>query len=86
MLDLVNQHNNGPRQGQIFDNPVALCLALWAKTQIRLEGGGGGGPNLFMKGVGLFSPSVSSFFFPDLNVIPQQSITCFTTLRSKKLC
>ena len=69
-----NQHNNGPHQDQIFDNPSALCLALWAKNQIWLGvcvcvcvcvgggGGGGGGtdtPNkLFMQGVQL---SVSPF-------------------------
>ena len=29
--DLDNQHNNGPRQDQISNNPSALCLALWAK-------------------------------------------------------
>ena len=28
MSDLGNQHNNGPHQDQIFDNPAALCLAL----------------------------------------------------------
>ena len=48
MSDLGNQLNNGPHKDQIFDNPSALCLALWAKNQIQLlgvgrgEGGGGG--------------------------------------------
>ena len=41
--DLGNQHNNGPHQDQIFDNPSALCLALWAKTRIRLRWGRGEG-------------------------------------------
>ena len=50
MSDLGNQHNNGPHQDQIFDNPSALCLALWAKNRMAKgggvvsgEGGGGGG-------------------------------------------
>ena len=59
MSDQGNQHNNGPHQDQIFDNPSALCLALWAKHQIRFGEEGGGGetdaPNrLFMKGLRLF--------------------------------
>jgi len=29
--DLGNQENKGPHQDHIFDNPSALCLALWAK-------------------------------------------------------
>ena len=44
--DLGNQHNNGPHQDQIFDNPSALCLALWAKTRIRLRWGRGEGEEL----------------------------------------
>ena len=40
MSGLGNQHNNGPHQDQVFHNPSALCLALWAKTPIRLPGGG----------------------------------------------
>ena len=46
-------HNNGPHQDQIFDNPSALCLAVWTKNQI----GGGGGvgqdslPFLFNRGI-----------------------------------
>ena len=47
-------HNNGPHQYKIFDNPSGLCLALWAKNRIRLDGGGTYAPNrLFEKGVGL---------------------------------
>ena len=48
----------------LFDNPSALCLALWSKIRIRLGGGVGGGvvvawrtdqpDTIFMKGVGLF--------------------------------
>ena len=34
--DLDNQHTNGPHQDQIFYNPSAVCLPLWAKNQIRL--------------------------------------------------
>ena len=53
-----NQHNNGPHQDQIFDNPSALCIGFGG------GGGGGGGtdtPNrLFRKGVRL---SVSPFNF-----------------------
>ena len=41
MSDQGNQHNNGPHQDPIFDNPSALCLAVWAKNQIPLGGGGG---------------------------------------------
>ena len=33
--DQGNQHNNGPHQDQIFDNPSVLCLALWAKNWIQ---------------------------------------------------
>ena len=51
--DLGNQHDNGPHQDKIFDNPTALCLALCAKIRIPLReerrgvvggwvGGGGG--------------------------------------------
>ena len=29
--DLGSQHNNGPHQDQILDNPSAVCLILWAK-------------------------------------------------------
>ena len=35
MTDRPYQHNNGPRQDQIVDNPSALCLALWAKNRIK---------------------------------------------------
>ena len=46
----------------LFDNPSALCLALWSKIRIRLGGGGGvvvawwtdQPDTIFMKGVGLF--------------------------------
>ena len=43
MSDQGNQHNNknGPHQDQIFNNPSALCLALWAKYQIQFQGWGG---------------------------------------------
>ena len=41
MSDQGNQHNNGPHQDKIFDNPAALCLALWAKNRIRPGGDGG---------------------------------------------
>ena len=62
LSDQGNQHNNGPYQDQILDNPSALCLALWAKNRTWLGEGGGGtdAPNrLFMKGVRL---SVFPFF------------------------
>ena len=66
--DLGNQHNNGHHQDQIFDNPMALCLALWTINRIGLGWGDKGGwgwgggrtdaPNrLFMKGVALSLPS-----------------------------
>ena len=60
---VISATSCGPCHNQIFDNPSALCLALWAKNQTWLGVGGGGGvegqggtdvPNmLFMKGVGL---------------------------------
>ena len=34
--DSGNQHNNGPYQAKIFDNPSAPCLALCAKNQVKL--------------------------------------------------
>ena len=34
MSDQGNQHNKGPHQDQIFDNPSALCLASWTKNRI----------------------------------------------------
>ena len=43
LSDQGNQHNNGPQQDHIFDNPSALCLALWAKNQVPAGGAGGGG-------------------------------------------
>ena len=39
LSDLGKQHNNGPRQIQIFDNPTALCLAL-GKQNLDLAPGG----------------------------------------------
>ena len=30
--DQGNQHNSGPHQDQIFDNPAAPRLAFWAKN------------------------------------------------------
>ena len=44
-----NQHNNCSHQDQIFDNPSALCLALWPKHRIRLRGGTDAPNVLFMK-------------------------------------
>ena len=45
--DLGNQHIMVPNRIQYnYDNPSALCLALWAKNQIWLGGGGGGGERL----------------------------------------
>ena len=38
--DLGNKHNNGLHQDQIFDNPSALCLALWGRNQHGVKGGG----------------------------------------------
>ena len=41
---------------QFFDNPSALCLALWAKFGFCWGGGGGGGDGMgemITKGVGL---------------------------------
>ena len=47
LSDLGNQHNNGPHQDQIFDNPSALCLALCPQVGFDwgwgVGGGGGGG-------------------------------------------
>ena len=34
--DLGSQHNNGPHQDKILDNPTALCFASWAKNWIQL--------------------------------------------------
>ena len=31
--DLGNQRNNGPSKDKNFDNPSALCLALWANER-----------------------------------------------------
>ena len=51
-----------PHQDQVFDNPSALCLALWARHQIWHGGGGGGGgggtdthKRLFMLGTYFFN-------------------------------
>ena len=61
--DLGNQHNNGPHQDQTFDNPYALCLALWAKNQIQLGRGETDAPNrLFLKEVELFFSSCVLFW------------------------
>ena len=38
--DLGHQHDNGPHQDQIFDNPSTLCLALWTQNWIWLGGRG----------------------------------------------
>ena len=52
--DQGNQHNNGPHQDQIFDNPSVLCLALWAKNWIQFWLlGEEGAFYQFMKGVWL---------------------------------
>ena len=40
MSEEGNQHNNGPHQDKIFDNPSALCLSVWAKNWIWLGVGG----------------------------------------------
>ena len=34
--DQGSQRNSGPHQDPIFDNPSALCLAVWAKHWIRV--------------------------------------------------
>ena len=61
--DLGNQHSNGPHQDQIFDNPSTLCLAMWAKNQIRL--GGADSPNrLLWKEYNFLSLSLFSFSSP----------------------
>ena len=43
LSDLGNQHNNGVHQDHIWNNPSALCIALWAKNLDVAGGGGGGG-------------------------------------------
>ena len=52
-LTKATKHNNGPHQDQIFDNPSALCLAMWAKNRIRLKEGTDAPNRLFTKGVQL---------------------------------
>ena len=53
--DQGNQHNNGPHQDQIFDNPSSLCLTLWLNPpKICSSWGRADAPSrLFTKGVGL---------------------------------
>ena len=55
VFDLGNQHNNGPHQDQIFDNPSSLCLTLWLNPpKICSSWGRADAPSrLFTKGVGL---------------------------------
>ena len=53
--DLGNQHNNDFYRDQIYDNPSALCLALWVKNWSGVggwvSGWGTDAPNrLFTKG------------------------------------
>ena len=58
---LGNQHNNGPHQEQVFDNPSALCLALGEeKSDLALERTEA--PNRFwLKGVSFQTKSVAVF-------------------------
>ena len=78
MSDLGKQHNNGPRQIQIFDNPTALCLALKGRKLDMTQWGTDAPSRLFIKGVGLsfFPRRIDSVQgLPDLNITPQQLIT-----------
>ena len=61
--DLGNQHSDGPHQDQIFNNPAALCLVLWAKKQkgFNSRKGTHAPSRLFMKGVELAFPFLSVF-------------------------
>ena len=70
--DQGDQHNNGPHQ--IFDNPSALCLTMWATNQIRFGVGRIDSPDkLFMDGVGLV-------FFP---LFPSSDWVSLRSSRSK---
>ena len=75
--DLGSRHKNGPHQDQIFDNPSAVCLVLWAK---KMEGS----CRLFMM-CRTFStlcfphplrPDSSVYGIPDQNKMTRQSIAC----------
>ena len=49
---LGNQHNNGPHQDHVFDNPSAPCLALWARKLDSAQGAGVGGGGELMHPIG----------------------------------
>ena len=77
MSDLGNQHNNGPHQDQTFDNPSAICLALWAKDRFRLRDVTDALNSFFTKGV-VFFLSFFKFFF-----ITPSDLLCLRSPRSK---
>ena len=75
--DLGSRHKNSPHQDQIFDNPSAVCLVLWAK---KMEGS----CRLFMMCRTFFTlcfphplrPDSSVYGIPDQNKMTRQSIAC----------
>ena len=74
MSDQGNQHNNGPHQDQVLDNPSVLCLTMWTTNQIRFGVGLINSLNrLFMNRVGLF-------FFP---FFPSSDLDSLRSSRSK---
>ena len=81
----TEKNNNGPYQDRIFDNPSALCLALWAKHRIRMGGWGGGGGGtdapyrLFMKGVRLSVSTIKN----NIKKNPPSDLLCLRSFRSK---
>ena len=79
--DQNNQYNNGPHHDQTFDNPAALCLAVWTKSQIWEGGCGTYGLYEGSRPVSLFlSVSLFSFSFPSLFIM---DLLCLRSTRCK---
>ena len=57
MSELGNQYNNGAYQGQIFDNPSALCQVLGNKDLIQFQVGTEASTRFSMKKLGFSSLS-----------------------------
>ena len=82
MSDQGIQHNKCPQQDQIFDNPSALCLALWAKNRIRFRVGGmgGGGGGVVMHPIGSLR---RQYDFLSLHFFSPSDLHCLRSSRSK---